>query len=72
MEIIQKCVQETIKLLPTELSWTESNYQRCLSYLLSQFGTVENEVVLSYNVIIGGRKVCVGAGRCDVIFREYG
>ena len=72
MEIITKCVQETIRLLPTELSWTESNYQRCLSYLLSQFGVCENEVVLSYNVIIGGRKVCVGAGRCDIIFVPHG
>ena len=72
MEIIQKCVQETIRLLPTELSWTESNYQRCLSYLLSQFGTVENEVVLSYNIIIGGRKVCVGCGRTDILFVPHG
>ena len=72
MEIIQKCMQETIRLLPPDLSWSESNYQRCLSSLLSQFGTVENEVVLSYNVKIGGRKVCVGSGRMDCVFCPHG
>lgn len=72
MDIITKCVEETIKHLPTELSFTESNYQHCLSYFLSKFGTVENEVVLSYIIKDGGRKVCIGSGRIDVLFRAHG
>ena len=68
METIQKCVDKVLEQLKPEFNYSESNYQRALAVYLSQYGSVELETVLSYNVLDGKRKVTVGSGRLDIVW----
>lgn len=71
MEIIQKCVNEVLKQLPTDLLLSEACYQRALAFFLAKFGSVEVERVLNINITDQNRIITVGSCRMDILWCPF-